>query len=151
MPSKPIKIAIVGTHFIGKSTLCNNLLEYLNSEGFNAGLIEEVVRHCPYPVNEMATLKAQDWILKEQKRREEELEKKHDVIVMDRGVIDNFAYWMRVADIINLDQEKIEEREKEVFEHSKSYDMLIFLQPFDSNKIKNDDFRSINPEWFPRS
>lgn len=147
MSSKPIKIAVIGAHFVGKSTLCKNLLAYLNHEGFNVGLIDEVVRNCPYPINEMTTLEAQNWILDEQKRREKELEKKHDIILMDRCVIDNFAYWRRVAEITNLDKEKIIEKEKEVFKHSKNYDILLFLQPFETTKIKNDGFRSIDPKW----
>ncbi|MBS3052417.1 MAG: AAA family ATPase [Candidatus Aenigmarchaeota archaeon] len=146
MTSKAKKIAIIGTHFVGKTTVCENLFDYLSREGHNVGMLTEVVRDCPYPVNEMATVKAQDWILNQQKKMEIELGEKHDIILMDRGVIDNFAYWKRVAEKVNLSEKIIEEKEKEVFEHSESYNMIIFLQPF-MGRIADDKFRSIDPVW----
>ncbi len=140
------KIAIIGSHFVGKTSLIKKLSNHLEKMGYNVGIINEVVRDCPYPINEMATIEAQNWILEEQKRRETNVEDKHDIILMDRGVIDNFAYWERVAEKI-LDEEELMKKEKEVFEHSKSYDLIIFLHPFDSTKIKDDKFRSVDPGW----
>ena len=147
MPSQVFKIAVIGTHFVGKSTLCRDLVNYLKNKNQNVGMIEEVVRDCPFPVNEMATVQAQDWILTEQKRREKELEQKHDFVVMDRGIIDNFAYWVRVAELNKLEPEKIRQKKEEVFEHSKDYVMILFMQPFDGNKITNDKFRSVDVNW----
>ncbi len=133
------KIAIIGTHFVGKTTLVKKLSKHIK----NVQVIDEVVRSCPYPVNEMATIEAQDWILNEQRRREEEA--KADVILTDRGLIDNFAYWQRVAEKF-LTNDEIQRKKKEVFEYSKNYDLIIFLEPFES-KIKNDNFRSVNEDW----
>ncbi len=145
MPSK--KIAIIGSHFVGKTSLCRKLSKYLKERGHNVGFIGEMVRECPFPVNEMATVQAQDWIFEEQKRREAELGKRHDILLLDRGVIDNYGYWLRVAQNLRLDGGIIEKREKEVFEHSTGYDLLLFLHPFDSEDIQNDNFRSVDPVW----
>lgn len=142
---KRYKIAIVGTHYVGKTTLCKKLVDHMTKMGLNAGFIGEVVRDCPFPVNEMGTLGAQDWILEEQKKREEAI-KHYDVLVLDRGMVDNFAYWLRIAQKKNLDEKVIENRRKDVFEHSKSYDAIFFLQPFDGS-IEDDNFRSIDPVW----
>lgn len=133
------KIAIIGSHFVGKTTLIEKLSKHIK----NAEKIDEVVRNCPYPVNEMATLEAQEWILNEQKRREKEAGA--NIIITDRGLIDNFAYWMRVAEKY-LNKKDIEKRKKEIFEYSKSYDIIFFLEPF-NGEIKNDNFRSLNKEW----
>ncbi len=146
MTSKSKKIAIIGTHFVGKTTVCENLFNQLKKDGYDVGMLTEIVRDCPYPINEMATIKAQDWVLNEQKKREEELEKKHSIVLLDRGVIDNFAYWKRVAEKVNLSEKIIREKEREVFEHSKSYDAIIFLQLF-PGKIADDKFRSVDPTW----
>lgn len=146
MTSESKKIAIIGTHFVGKTTVCRNLFNQLKRDGYDVGMLAEIVRDCPYPVNEMATIKAQDWVLNEQKRRERELEQKHNIVLSDRGVIDNFAYWKRVAEKVNLSKKVIEEKEKEVFEYSKDYDAIIFLQLF-SGKITDDKFRSVDPGW----
>lgn len=140
------KIAIIGSHFVGKTTVVKNIFKHLQKNGYNVGIINEVVRDCPYPINEMATLEAQNWILEEQKRREADLENKHDIVLMDRGVIDNFAYWKRVAEKV-LTEEELIKKEKEVFEYSKNYDLMIFLHPFDNIRIEDDKFRSVDPEW----
>jgi len=141
------KIAVIGTHYVGKTTLIKFLSEELKKRKYRVGIITEVVRDCPHPVNEIATLNAQDWILNEQKRRESELDGKHDIILMDRGLIDNFAYWQRVAEMNNLSKKEIKQKEKEVFEHTKGYDMLLFLHPFEGNTIEDDNFRSVDPVW----
>jgi nicotinamide riboside kinase len=133
------KIAVIGTHFVGKTTLIKKISRRLG----NAFIIDEVVRSCPYPVNEIATLEAQEWILNEQIKRENSA--KTSLIITDRGLIDNFAYWLRVAEKI-LPFEEIESKKEKVFDHSKSYDLIFFLEPFEGS-IKNDNFRSLNEEW----
>jgi nicotinamide riboside kinase len=141
------KIAIIGSHYVGKTSLCKKLSVYLSKKGFNVGFVGEVVRDCPFPVNETTTLKAQDWIFEHQKQREKELSEEHDILLLDRGVIDNYAYWMRIAQKLKLDDTAIEDREKEVFDHSTTYDIVFFLEPFDSKDIEADEFRSINSTW----
>jgi len=141
------KIAIIGSHCVGKTTLCKKLFEYLRAKGYSVGLLEEVVRSCPFPVNEMTTVDAQDWILREQKKREAELNEKYEILILDRGVIDNFAYWLRVAQNSGLDPNLIKKKEREVFRHSAGYHLLFFLHPFESEIIENDNFRSVDPVW----
>lgn len=140
-----LKIAVIGTHFTGKTTLCKKLQKFLEKKGIKGCIVAEVVRDCPFPINELSTLQAQDWILNEQKKREMLLENVCDVIIADRSLIDNFAYWMRVAEN-SLEAKEILKKEEEVFEYSKSYDIIFFLQPFEK-EIEDDNFRSINPEW----
>ena len=142
------KIAVMGAQHTGKSTLIKNLSDFLEKMNYTVGLIGEVVRDCPYPINKMATLKAQDWILDEQVRREEALEGKFDIIVLtDRCLLDNFAYWKRVAEKVKLSSSEILEKEKEVFNHAKSYSIVFFLQLFEVKRIKDDKFRSIDFKW----
>lgn len=146
MPSR--KIAIMGAQHSGKTTLIKNISNFLKSKGYTIGLVEEVVRGCPYPINEMATLKAQDWVLEEQIKREKALEGKFDIIVLtDRCVLDNFAYWKRVAEKLKLANKKILKKEKEVFDHANTYSIVFFLQPFEVKKIEDDNFRSVDFKW----
>jgi nicotinamide riboside kinase len=55
----------------------------------------EVVRDNPLGINEGATGEAQLWVLVSQIRQELELARKADVLVTDRGVMDNYAYYLR--------------------------------------------------------
>jgi nicotinamide riboside kinase len=142
----PMKIAVIGTHFVGKTTLCHKLAKYFEKKGLDVRVLNEVVRDCPYPVNEMATLRAQEWIQKEQVKREQSINGNPDVVITDRALLDNFAYWLRVAERQNS-KNSIEKRKKDVFEYSKGYDLMIFLQPFDAKNIEVDGFRATDEKF----
>ena len=57
----------------------------------------EVVRDNPLGINEAATGEAQLWVLVSQVRQELELAPKAEVLVTDRGVMDNYAYYLRAC------------------------------------------------------
>ncbi len=145
----PKKVVVVGSHYVGKTTLCKELSEHFSQRGFKVEMLGEVARECPHLVNEDATLKAQSWILGEQKRMEKELAEKSGVhiLLLDRGLIDNFAYWLRAARNNNASEDSIKEKERKVFKYSRQYNAILFIQPFDGKKIEDDGFRSIDIEW----
>jgi hypothetical protein len=90
-----MKIAFIGTHGVGKTTLCYELAASLKKRDLSVELVREVARECPLPINRDTTLKAQSWILHTQIARELEAEAKADVVVCDRSVLDNFCYLKR--------------------------------------------------------
>ena len=57
----------------------------------------EVIRFNPLGLNEGATAEAQLWVLMAQIQQELELRNRADVLVTDRAVIDNFAYFLRAT------------------------------------------------------
>jgi nicotinamide riboside kinase len=57
-----------------------------------------VVRFNPLGLNEGATPEAQLWVLMAQVQQELELRNRAEVLVTDRAVVDNFAYFLRVTD-----------------------------------------------------
>jgi nicotinamide riboside kinase len=57
-----------------------------------------VVRFNPLGMNEGATAEAQLWVLMAQVQQELELRNRAEVLVTDRSVVDNFAYFLRVTD-----------------------------------------------------
>lgn len=87
-----MKVAFIGTHGVGKTTLAYGLAMHLKQLGANVGFLEEVARRCPFDINEGTGLQAQTWILMETIRREIELEKIYAEVVCDRSVIDNYCY-----------------------------------------------------------
>ncbi len=90
-----MKIAFIGTHGVGKTTLCYELAASLKKRDLSVELVREVARECPLPINRDTTLKAQSWILHTQIARELEAEAKAEVVVCDRSVLDNFCYLKR--------------------------------------------------------
>jgi hypothetical protein len=93
-PSRPAchKIAFIGTHGVGKTTLCFELAARLKRMDYRVDLVKEVARSCPLPLNRDTTLEAQAWILHTQIAREIEAAMAHDAVVCDRSVLDNYAY-----------------------------------------------------------
>jgi nicotinamide riboside kinase len=87
-----MKIAFLGSHGVGKTTLCYELAASLKRLDLSVDLVKEVARRCPLPINRDTTRDAQQWILHTQIAEEIALEPAYDVIVCDRAVLDNYAY-----------------------------------------------------------
>lgn len=92
-----VKIAFVGTHGVGKTTLCYDLAAALKRRDVTLELVSEVARECPLPINRETTARAQAWILHTQIARELEAEAKAEAVICDRAVVDNFCYLKRAA------------------------------------------------------
>ncbi len=87
-----MKIAFIGTHGVGKTTLCFDLAARLKRLDISVDVVKEVARGCPLPINRDTTSAAQEWILHTQIAKEIELAAHYDAIVCDRAVVDNYAY-----------------------------------------------------------
>ncbi len=87
-----MKIAFIGTHGVGKTTLCFDLAARLKRLDLNVDIVREVARHCPLPINQQTTLEAQAWILHTQIAQEINAGNLFDTVVCDRSVLDNYAY-----------------------------------------------------------
>lgn len=86
------KIAFIGTHGTGKTILAYEFTALLKKQGYNADVVKEVARKCPFPLNENRCLEGQRWIVLEQVKEEIELARNNEVVVCDRSVLDNYAY-----------------------------------------------------------
>jgi len=60
---KELKLALIGTHGVGKTTLAYELCSLLKKADHNVELVTEVARQSPFPVNAATTLEGQLWIL----------------------------------------------------------------------------------------
>jgi len=87
-----LKVAFVGSHGVGKTTLCFDLASQLKRLDIGVDLVKEVARRCPLPINEETTPDAQAWILHSQIAEEMEAAATYEVVVCDRSVLDNYAY-----------------------------------------------------------
>ena len=87
-----LKVAFVGSHGVGKTTLCFDLASQLKRLDLGVDLVKEVARRCPLPINEETTPDAQAWILHTQIAEELAAAAAYEVVVCDRSVLDNYAY-----------------------------------------------------------
>lgn len=92
-----IKLAFIGTHGVGKTTLCYDLGAVLKKRGLHVDLVKEVARLSPLPINRKTSLEAQMWILTTQIAEEIRSAAHHEVVVCDRSVLDNYAYLVFAA------------------------------------------------------
>jgi nicotinamide riboside kinase len=95
--SRSAKIAFIGSHSVRKSNAVHAFASTVGRAGRSVEVGREVVRFSPLGLNEGATPEAQLWVLMAQIREELELSRRADILVTDRSVVDNFAYYLRVT------------------------------------------------------
>jgi len=127
-----MKIAFVGSHGVGKTTLCFDLAAQLKRRGVNVDMVKEVARHSPLPVNRKTSREAQLWILTTQVAEEIRASAHSDVVVCDRAALDNYAYFF-LACGRDLAVEKFVEM------WMKTYDLLIRVPVL--AEVQEDGFR----------
>jgi len=87
-----LKLALIGTHGVGKTTLAYETCSLLKKRAFNVELVTEVARQSPFPVNAATTLEGQLWILHAQIAAELDAARRAPNVITDRAVLDNFCY-----------------------------------------------------------
>ena len=144
-----MRIAVIGTHSTGKTTLTSQMFAYASKNGLNAHYIHEVARSCPLPLNEAFNVEAATWIASKQMTLEIEARaKKYDFIICDRSCFDpivyainKFGYEMKSASLYR--NSMLYKYAQHVLE---SYDTIINVRP-SSHEIKSDGIRSTDPEF----
>lgn len=128
-----MKLALIGTHGVGKTTLAYDICALLKKQGQNVELVTEVARRCPFPVNEGTTLEAQLWILHTQIADELAAAQRAQTVICDRSVLDNYCYLMNKCGR----QEAVEPWLERWLE---SYDLLVGV-PMVRESIYSESFR----------
>ena len=134
-----MKIALIGTHGTGKTTIAHELIAELKKQGVNAEFLGELARKCPLPINQETTKDAQEWIIFNQHIKELELQSKYDVLVCDRSVLDGYVYYDRKFGENQLLENFVKEKLKD-------YALLIKI-PINTKFLKEDGIRSTDKEF----
>ncbi len=92
-----LKIAFIGSHGVGKTTLCYGLAARLKARDLSVEVVREVARRCPLPINQETGVSAQSWILLTQIAEELSAETHYPVVICDRSVLDNYVYMLLAA------------------------------------------------------
>lgn len=137
-----MKLAFIGSHGVGKTTLCFELASVLKRQGIHVDMVKEVARLSPLPINRKTSLESQTWILATQIAEEIRSASHHQVVVCDRSVLDNYAYLVFATG-------RQREYERFVFHWMKTYD-LLFKVPVSGEAPTDDGVRDTD-EFFVRS
>ena len=157
-PLDTAKIAFIGSHSVRKTNAVHSFAGAVGRTGRSVEVGREVVRFNPLGMNEGATAEAQLWVLTAQIQQELELRGRASVLVTDRAVIDNFAYFLRATG--GEDPFGVEPL---ICRWCESYDLFVRLLPdiglqADGVRSTNDAFRDeieeildrILPDYVPR-
>ncbi len=135
-----MRIALSSTHGCGKTSILNKLKEAYPSFHY----VTEVARDCKYPLNEKTSYSTQDFILREQIRRE--LEKPiNEIIISDRSTYDNLAYAWYARDEGNISEEKFDELKRYATTWGMLYDHIFYI-PIEF-EMEKDGVRSENEDY----
>lgn len=91
------KIAFIGSHGVGKTTLCYGLAARLKTRDVAVEVVHEIARRCPLPINEETSVAAQSWILHTQIAEELVAMSRYPAVICDRSVLDNYIYLLLSA------------------------------------------------------
>lgn len=139
MTSSPtLKIAFIGSHGVGKTTLCYGLAARLKERDLPVEVVHEVARRSPLPINEETSVAAQSWILHMQIAEELVAQVRYPVVVCDRSVLDNYVYLLLAAG-------PQEVPEGMVSAWIRSYDLLVHVPIVE--QPSPDGIRSANPSF----
>lgn len=134
------KIAFIGSHSVRKTNAVHSFAGAVGRSGRSVEVGREVVRFSPLGMNERATPEAQLWVIMAQIREELELRTRAEVLVLDRALVDNFAYFLRATkwqdpfDVTPL-----------VARWSLTYDLYVRLRP--DTPLQADGVRSTNERF----
>lgn len=130
------KVAFIGSHGVGKTTLCYGLAARLKRHDVGVEVVHEVARRCPLPINEETSVAAQSWILHTQIAEELVAQARYPVVVCDRSVLDNYVYLLLAAGRQEIPEELVK------FWLS-GYDLLIHVPIVED--LSPDGVRSQDP------
>ncbi len=134
------KIAFIGSHSVRKTNAVHSFAGAVGRSGRSVEVGREVVRFSPLGLNEGATPEAQLWVIVSQIQQELELRNRAEVLVLDRAVVDNFAYFLRATggedpfDVKPL-----------VARWSQTYDLYVRIRP--DTDLRADGVRSTNEKF----
>jgi len=138
MAKDSLKMAFIGTHGVGKTTLCYGLAARLKAADASLELVREIARRCPLPINEATGVDAQAWILHSQIAAEIAAQSRDPVVLCDRSVLDNYVYLLRAAG----PQPGLEEL---VAHWMKTYDLLVHVPILEAPRA--DGVRATDPSF----
>ncbi len=137
MDSRPrLKIAFIGSHGVGKTTLCYGLAARLKARDVALDVVHEVARRCPLPVNKETGVASESWILHTQIAEEILAAHRHPVVLCDRSALDNYVYLLLASGRQPI-------LEPLVDRWMRTYDLLIHVPIVDGPS--DDGFRAVDP------
>jgi len=143
-----IKIAVSGSHSTGKTTFLNDLSKLLIKKKVDFKIIGDLAIKCPLPILKEHTVESTLWIASEGIIKEIESENATKVVLVDRPILDCWAYFNVVC------QGKYEETDPKlktliqmITNWLPTYDYIYQTVINENIPIEDNKGRDLNPEY----
>jgi nicotinamide riboside kinase len=134
-----MKIGILGSHGVGKTTLALDLAQQMQKMGrYSVTVLTELARECPYPLGINQAPEATNWLISRQMSRELELQRHSTVLVCDRTSIDGLCYTRANGYLLDENVLLI----NAAMQWLKTYDFLVWIRP--SGQLISDGYRMLD-------
>ncbi len=135
-----MKVALIGSHGVGKTTLVYGLAARLKRTDVHLEVLVEVARRCPLKINEDTDLAAQSWILHTQIAEETYAATQAPVVLCDRSVLDNYTYLL-------LAKGRQPHLEPLIDSWISGYDLLVHVPIVAGKEAQGDGVRSTDQHF----
>jgi len=145
---KKIKIGISGSHSTGKSTFIKRLEESLEKRSISFKSVSSIAVNCPLPILHDHTVESTLWIASRNIADEIETENKYEVVIVDRPILDCWAYFYTVCkDRYSDDCPKLKTLKSMISNWLPTYD-LIYQTVIDTNiPIEDSKGRDLDDDY----
>ena len=143
-----IKIAISGAHSTGKTTYLNKLTELLNSTEIKYKTVGDLAITCPLPILKKHTIESTLWIAARGILEEIEAENDAAVVLVDRPILDCWAYFNFVCKGRYSDNNpKLKTLIGMIENWLPTYDLILQTVINNDIPIEDDKGRDLNPAY----
>lgn len=137
-----MKIAFTGTHGTGKTTSCYKIChEYKMQHDKEVGILSEIPRKCPFPINENASAETQLWIYFTHVKEEIEKSNQYSILICDRTIVDYLAY------CYFINKELCSYLLELARFHINTYDKIYFKTIKNNDYLIDDGVRATDPQY----
>lgn len=134
-----MRVAIIGSHGTGKTTLAKALSNHLNKQQINCIIINDIARICPLLVGKNSTKEAQNWIMNYQNEIENIFITNDQIVIFDGCSISHLAYYKYWGG-------DIYQYEQRIYNSLVYFDEILLLPP-NKNYLEDDGLRPIEVEF----
>jgi len=160
------KVAIIGSHGVGKTSIAQGAKARLEQEGYKVEFLGELARQCPFQLNEESDFNAQFYMISGQVNEENKSALgEPDILITDRCILDSLIYWRWIRDKKARELENHPEREAKLRDLEKkdkvlenivrswidTYDAFVYVKVKDetwNGRDQKDGVRNPRFGWY---
>jgi molybdopterin-guanine dinucleotide biosynthesis protein len=146
---RSVKVAVSGAHSTGKTTFLQRTAEILNDNGISSHIVTDLAIKCPLPILRQHTVESTLWLVSTGLAEEIAAAHKSNVVLVDRPVLDAWAYWMAVLPNVETASvtPKFKTLESTIKNWLPTYDLIYQTQIDGSIPVEDNKGRELDESY----